>query len=208
MEIKTFLANIGRVTVIVAACALGMALIQPAAAQSNPPLPSIPESEAVTLHAKISALNPTTRAVTLVGANGSSLTVTAGPLVRLELLKVGDSVNAKFYRSVAFVVSPPQAGNGTPTATDSMTQLTAQPATVPGGVGVRLTKISGTVVGINLAAQTVDVVNPSGGGVYTMHVTDPARLAELASLEIGETITAVVSDALAVSIDPAPKSWF
>ena len=44
--------------------------------------------------------------VTLMGASGAKVTVTAGPLVRLELLKVGDTVNAKYYRSVAFVVKP------------------------------------------------------------------------------------------------------
>jgi hypothetical protein len=39
-------------------------------------------------------------------------------------------------------------------------------------------------------------------------VTDPARIAMLSQLKVGDTITAVVSQALAVSIDPAPKSWF
>jgi hypothetical protein len=207
---KALLATIRQVTVIVAAAsALWMAPVQPAAAQRNPVLTNvISESEAVTLQAKISAIDPATRAVTLVGANGSSVTVTAGPLVRLELLKVGDTVNAKYYRSVAFVVSPPQPSNSAPTANDSMTQLAAQPATAPGGVGVRRTKISAAVVGINVAAQTLDLVNPSGGGVYTAHVTDPARAAKLGMLKVGDRITAVISEAFAVSIEPAPTSLF
>ena len=46
------------------------------------------------------------------------------------------------------------------------------------------------------------------GGVYTLHVTDPARIPMLSSLKVGDTITAVVSQAVAVSIEPAPKSWF
>ena len=54
----------------------------------------------------------------------------------------------------------------------------------------------------------VEIVNPSGGGVYTVNVTDPARQALLGNLKVGDTITAVVSQALAVSITPAPKSWF
>jgi hypothetical protein len=210
MRIKALLTSIGQAAMIVAvASALGMAVVQPAAAQSHPVLTNvIPPSEAVTIQAKISAINPATRAVTLVGANGSSVTVTAGPLVRLELLKVGDTVNAKYYRSVAFVVSPPQASNSAPTANDSMTQLAAQPATAPGGVSVRRTKISASVVGINLAEHTLDVVNPSGGGVYTVHVTDPARVAKLGTLKVGDRITAVISEAFAVAIDPAPTSFF
>src|SRR4051794_1161493 len=55
----------------------------------------IPESEAVTLHAKIMAIDANSRAVTLKGPSGEQATVTAGPLVRLDMLKVGDTVNAK-----------------------------------------------------------------------------------------------------------------
>jgi len=67
---------------------------------------------------------------------------------------------------------------------------------------VRVTKIQATVVGIDLAAQNLDVVNPSGGGVYTIHVTDPERVAKLSTLKVGDTITAAISQALAVSVTP------
>jgi hypothetical protein len=198
---------------VLSALALGaafmLALPPPGAAQTNPVITNaIPESEALSIHAKISALNPQTRAVTLAGASGHQVSLTAGPNVRLEMLKVGDQVNAKYYRSVAFMVAPPQGGNSAPVSNDQTTQLTAQPVQAPGGVGVQLTQRSGTVVGIDLASNSVDMVNPSGGGVYTMHVTDPARAAMLGSLQVGDTVTAVVSQALAVSIVPAPKSWF
>ena len=193
---------------IVMACAFP-SLPHDAAAQANPTLTSvIPESAAVTVHAKITAIDPGARAVTLVGASGNAVTVTAGPLVRLDLLKVGDRVNAKYYRSVGFVVNPAAGGNGVPVSDDQIAQITAQPAQAPGGLGVRLTKVSGTVVGINLAAHSVDLVNPSGGGIYTIDVTDPARIAMLGTLKLGDTITAVISQAVAVSIEPAPKSWF
>ncbi len=102
----------------------------------------------------------------------------------------------------------PTGGNGVPVSNDKMVELLAQPVTAPGGVGVRLTKISGTVVGIDMSAHSLDVVNPSGGGVYTIDVTDPSRIPLLQSLKVGDTVTAVVSQALAVSITPAPKSWF
>jgi hypothetical protein len=191
------------------AITLPLGLSRPAAAQSNPTLTNIvPESESVTIHARITAIDPATRAVSLVGASGHQVTVTAGPAVRLEMLKVGDRVNAKYYRSVGFVVNPPSGGSGVPTSDDAMTQMIAQPVQAPGGIGVRLTKISGTVVDIDMAAHSLDVVNPSGGGVYTLDVTDPARIAMLGSLKVGDTITAVISEAVAVSIEPASRSWF
>jgi hypothetical protein len=198
-----------------AAMIVGIALLMPlaiphqAAGQSAPTLQNVvPESEAVTLQAKITAIDPSTRAVTLVGPSGNAVTVTAGPAVRLDLLMSGQTVNAKYYRSVGFVVNPPQGGNGVPVSDDQMAQITAQQGQVPGGAGIRVTKVSGTVVGIDLSSHSISVVNPSGGGVYTIDVTDPARIAMLPSLKVGDTVTAVVSEALAVSIDPAPKGWF
>jgi len=189
----------------VAASALPAALPSPAAAQgSNPTLTNvIPEAAAATIHAKIEKIDPQSRQVTLTGPSGHSVTLTAGDAVRLDMLKAGDTVNAKYYRSVAFMLSPNMDA-----PPNEVAQVTARPVQAPGGLGVRLTRISGLVVGIHLAANSIDVVNPTGGGVYTVHVTDPSRIAMLGTLKVGDTVTAVVSEAVAVSIEPAPRSWF
>jgi hypothetical protein len=206
---SSFSAATAAALIVCATPALSVALSEDAAAQANPMLTNvIPDSESATFHAKITAINPETRDVTLVGASGDKVTLTAGPAVRLEKLKVGDRVNVQYYRSVAFMVRPPAGGSGTPVSDDQITQLLARPAKAPGGIGVRLTKISGTVVGIDMAAHRVDLVNPTGGGIYTIDITDPSRVAMLGSLKVGDTITAVISQALAVSIEPAPKGWF
>jgi hypothetical protein len=191
-----------------AVCALPLAMPQSAAAQSSTVQNAIPQSEQVVLQAKIKKINTTTRAVTLEGVNGEKVTVTAGPLVRLNLLKDGDTVNAKYYRSVAFMLNGPAGGNGTPVTNDQMAAAVAQPAQAPGGVAVSVVKIQGTVVGVDLSSNSVSIVNPSGGQIYTVDVTDPARQAMLSSLNVGDTVTAVVSQTLAVEITPAPKHWW
>jgi Cu/Ag efflux protein CusF len=177
----------------------------PAAAQGNNPVSSnvIPEAAATTIHAKIQKIDPQTRKVTLAAPSGKSVAVTVGDAVRLDMLKVGDTVNAKYYRSVAFMVSPDM--NAPP---DAAAQVVAQNATAPGGVGVRLTRVSGLIVGIDLASNSVEMVDPTGGGVHTIHVTDPARAAMLGTLKVGDTVTAVISETVAVSIEPAPQGWF
>src|SRR5690348_12065427 len=92
---------------------LPAATTRSAMAQANPTYANVvPQSETATIHAKITAINPNTRDVTLQGRSGHSVTVTAGPAVRLDMLKVGDTVNAKYYRSVAFAVTPPKGGMG------------------------------------------------------------------------------------------------
>ena len=203
-----------RMAAVAAILACGASVIptawpHPAAAQGNPKLSNIvPPSAEMTIQAKITAINPSTREVTLQGRSGNSVTVTAGPVVRLEMLKVGDVVNAKYYRSVAFEIAGPQGGNGTPQSNTQMEEAVGQKAEAPGGIAVRETKVSGLVVAIDMAAHSVDLVNPSGGGIYTVEVTDPARIAMLSHIKVGDTITAVVSEALAVSIEPASKSLF
>jgi len=189
--------------ILCGAFVLPAALPHPAAAQTR--LTNVvPESEAVTIHAKITAIDATKRKVTLTGRSGTPVTVTAGPAVRLEMLKVGDTVNAQYYRSVAFVVS--QRGAEVPD--DEIKRVAAQPVDAPGGVGVQVTQVTGLVVGIDLAAHSIDVVNPKGGEVFTVDVTNPARQAALPMLNLGDTITTVVSEAIAVSIQPAAKSLF
>lgn len=174
------------------------------AAQSNPRLTNvIPESAAVSLMGTIKSIDPATREVVLEGRSGAKLHVIAGPAVRLDMLKTGDTVEVKYYRSVAFLVSGPGSNGGKPTEEDSVTAVLARPVHAPGGIGVRTTKISGVVVGLDLSAHSVDLTATSGGPVYTVEVTDPARIAALSQLKIGDTITAVISEMLAVEITPA-----
>ena len=176
-----------------------------AVARQHPTLRNvIPQSAEVTLRGRIAALNPETREVTLESATGAKIAVTAGPAVRLDMIAVGDMVNVQYFRSVGFEVVPASGKGGVPGAgANGMTEIMARPTEAPGGIGIRVTKVSGTVVGIDLASHTLDMINPSGGGVYSVVVTDPGRIAKLPRLRVGDTITAVISQALAVSIEPA-----
>ena len=192
-----------------AAAAAPALLPRPALAQANPTLENIvPEAAAVSFVAKIRSVDPATREIVMVGRSGTPVTVVAGPAVRLGMLKAGDIVSVKYYRSVAFLISAPESSGGAPPPPASMKAVLARPTEAPGGVGVRVTKVTGLVVGIDLAAHSVDLVAPGGGGVYTVEVTDPARAAHLSQLHVGDAVTAVVSEALAVTVTPAPKSWF
>jgi hypothetical protein len=158
----------------------------------------VPEATAETLHARIRGIDRATRRVTLAAASGRTVTVTAGPMVRLDTLNPGDTVNAKFLRSVAFAVS----ADANPPANVLQAAL-ARPARGPGGAALQVTRVSALIVGIDPLARTMDVVDPSGGGVLTVLVTDPMRAARLDDLKVGDTVTAVVTETLAVTIEPA-----
>lgn len=187
----------------------GVVLLAPcgAVAQRNPVLTNvIPESESAQVQATIAAINPTTREVALRGASGETVTMTAGPAVRLELLKVGDTVDAQYYRSVAWEVVGASGGNGTPAeSNDQVATLLSRPAHAPGGAAVQVIKISGTVVGIDLAAHRLQIVSPGGGEIHIVDVTNATRQQMMSRLKVGDTVTAVVSEALAITIQPAAK---
>ena len=126
----------------------------------------------------------------------------AGPDVRnFDKIKVGDTVVAKYYSSLLLVLSP--VGVTTP---DDMVAAAADRAAkgqVPAGaVGTR-TIVTGTVVGVDLGAHTISLVDPSGGLVHTFNVTDPQRQAQLKQVNVGDNLTAIATEAFAIALDPA-----
>jgi hypothetical protein len=197
MDATSTRRSLSAAALAITAAALPAFRSAPAAAQPNPTLPNIPQAMTQTIRAKITRIDTPARKITLEGADGRTVTVTAGPMVRLEMLKVGDTVTATYYRSVAFEFSK-QTTNAPPNAAVVAVDQKAQ---APGGVAVGLIRISGLVVGKDAASNSLDVVNPTGGGVYTVHVTDPSRIAMLQEVKVGDVITAVVSDTLAISVE-------
>ncbi len=171
--------------------------------QANSVISPVPAPEAVTIQATITAINPETRRIALTGTHGNVVRVTAGHAVDLSRLKVGDVVNVQYFRSVAFFASAP----GAAVPEDAIAQAVATNVTLPGGDVLRVRRVTGVVVGIDLPAHSIDVVNPKGGAVMMINVTDPARIALLPQLKLGDTVTAVVSQRLAVSVEPAPATY-
>lgn len=131
----------------------------PAAAQTRPVLSNVvPADAAVTIHAKIKAIDTAKRHITLEERTGKPVTVLAAPDVRLEMLKVGDTVNAQYYRSVAFVISLP----GSPVPEDAIKQAITRPVEAPGGVGLQVMRVSGLVVGIDRKGTALTSSAPRG----------------------------------------------
>ena len=147
------------------------------------------------------AIDLAKREVTLVGPQGNVLVVHASDAVRnLDKVKVGDTVVATYYASIALVLSAP--GTKIPD-----NQATAAAVRVPkgqlpaGAVGTRVV-VTGTVVGVDLDAHTISLVDPSGGLVQTFTVADPRRQAALRRVKVGDTLTAIGTEAFAVALDP------
>jgi hypothetical protein len=178
------------------------ALPTQAFAQAAGEMAGIGRSETVSVQATVKSVDLKTRTVILVGPQGNTLTLkVSDEVANLPKVKPGAKVNVRYYASTAYVLSPP----GAKLPDDSLTSagVRAAPGQTPGGaVGTKLV-VTGLVVGVDPAAHRIELVNPSGGAVRSIAVVTPEGQQNLKLVKVGDTITAVISEALAVALDPA-----
>jgi hypothetical protein len=162
------------------------------------------DTDTVSLRATVKAVDMKTRTVTLVGPQGEIKTLKVGDQVKnLAQVKPGDTVVARFYDAVAYVVTP--AGTKLPENAMAMAEAQAAPGELPaGGVGTKII-VTGLVVGVNPVAHTISLVNPppAGGEIRTLTVKNPQYQQMLPQIKVGDTITAVISEALVAAVEPA-----
>ena len=159
------------------------------------------ELHTVTERAQVKAINLATREVTLVGPQGNVFGVHAGDAVRnLDKVKVGDTVVATFYSSTMLVLSAP--GSKIPDNQVTAAAARAAKGEVPAAAVSTKAVVTGTVVGVDLNAHTISLVDPSGGLVHTFAVTEPRRQAALKRVKIGDSLTVIGTEAFAIALDP------
>jgi hypothetical protein len=185
---------------VVLAAALAFAAV-PGHAQNANALGGVGTSQTVTVRAKIRAINMKTRDVTLVGPEGGVFTVHAGDAVKnLAQVKKGDTVVVHYTRSAVVVLSQP--GQPIPPNTVTVAGGTAAPGQLPAAEAAGRLVITGTVVGVDLDAHTLQLVNPKGGRVVTLAVTDPQRQQQLSHVNVGDSLTVIYTAAVAVAVEP------
>jgi hypothetical protein len=197
---RTVIAAAGAVAVMACAAITPIVLPTHAAAQGNPTMTNvIPDGGSFAVQGKIQAINAGAGTVTVIPASNIPLPMTARSGVSLANLEVGDTVSTHYSRSVNFLVATPQVQ--VPAGTSTIGQV----ARTPGGIGPQAMEIVGTVTKLD-SADRFDVVNSTGGGVYTIQVTDPARLALVKTLKVGDTVAISVGALTLTAI--AKCGWF
>jgi Cu/Ag efflux protein CusF len=182
-------------TVLIPAVAL------PAMAQGAD-LSGIGETTTTNIRATVAAIDQATRKVTLTNAEGKTVTITAGPeFQNLAQVKPGDVVLARQITSVTYVLSP--HGSKTPPDQAALARVRAEPGEMPaGGVGSEAI-VTGVVVGVDQAAKTISLVDPSGGLIRTINVRNPRAQTNLQFIRPGDRITAIFRDII-VGLVQAP----
>jgi hypothetical protein len=171
-----------------------------AVAQQNPPNPTmsnvVPDSGTGTIQGKIQSIDPNSRQVTIVPSSGNPVPLVAGTSVHLEGFKQGDSVDARYSRTVLWVITPTSSQ-----VPSGATETVGQMAQRPGGIGPGATQISGRITKVDTSRHSFDVVDAAGGGVYTVVVTDPSRIAVFSNLKVGTGVTVSISPLMITSME-------
>jgi hypothetical protein len=175
-------------------------LAPPAFAQAA--LGGIGQSEVIAFRATVKAVDMATRDVTFTGPRGNSFTLKASDAVRnLAQVKPGDNVVAHIFASRTFVLSPPN----TPVPPNSLTLAgTAAPlGDLPAGAVAARLVLNATVVSVDMANHTLQVVDPQGGPVRTVNAVTQQGQQALGSVKPGDTITAFIEDVVLAQVEPA-----
>ena len=149
--------------------------------------------------ATITAIDKSTRDVTLKGPQGREMTVTAGPDVKnFDQLKVGDQVDMQYVEALTLQLR--KQGDKVVAKTEKTDAVGAKKGETPGGAVGRQVTVVANVVAVDPAKQVVTLKGPNQ--TVDLRVADPAQFKNIA---VGDQVEATFTQAFAVAVEPAKK---
>ncbi|QLQ26383.1 MAG: hypothetical protein HZT41_17435 [Dechloromonas sp.] len=177
-----------------------------ASAQQPPKTATVVEKEkgavavadAIELQGTVTALDKNTRAVTILGAGGKVITVTAGPQVKnFNKIKVGDLVTLTYVSALALELK--KGGGRLRERIESEQATAAKPGERPTGSVSRTVKVIADVTAVDAAAGTITLQGPQRS--VDLVVKDKELLRDV---RVGDQIFATYEELTVVSITPTP----
>lgn len=166
-------------------------------AESSPGKASIAEEVRVT--ATVQAIDVQQRVVTLKGPEGHVFIAAVGPEVRnLAQVKAGDLVVVRYVQALSLELK--KHGTELRSRVDSTDGARAAAGARPGGVAAQQVEVTADVIAVNTKTQVVKLRGPEH--VVDLKVRDPEQLK---LIKVGDQIHAVYTQAVALSVEPAPK---
>ena len=152
--------------------------------------------------AKVVAVDPAQRTVTLQSANGKTRSIEVGDQVRnFDQIKVGDTVHAKYTQALALELKKGPTSMAAPTEEQAITPAPA-PGAKPGGTVARRVTATAEVIAVDPAKQMVTLRGPKGNEV-DVEVQDPNQLK---NVKTGDHVKVTYVEALAIRVAEAPSA--
>jgi hypothetical protein len=146
--------------------------------------------------AKVIAVDPAQRTVTLQSTSGKTRTIEVGDQVRnFDQIKVGDTVHAKYTQALALELKKGASSMAAPTEEHAITPPAA-PGAKPAGTVARKVTATAEVVAVDPAKQMVTLRGPAGNEV-DVEVQDPSQLQ---NINKGDHVQVTYVEALAIAV--------
>jgi len=148
----------------------------------------------------VTAIDQSTRMVTLKAKDGKEVTFKAGEEVRnLAQVQVGDQVKFAYYQSLAVRVM--KKGEAAPATGEAAAMARAKTGEKPGGVIAKEKTFLATVEAIDKKAKTATLKLEDGKSV-TVTPRDPKRLDQA---KVGDRLEITFTEAVAVKVEKVEK---
>lgn len=157
-------------------------------------------SDAVSAKVTIVDINKKDRELTLRNEDGAEMVMIAGEEVRnFDQIKKGDIVEVEFVRAAATALEKLSDTNIVSETTDV---VRAPAGAKPGVAATHTNSIVATVLEIDTGKRLLTVQGPRGGVVT---LTVPVEMTLFDSLKKGDNISAVLTEAIAISVRSPEK---
>ena len=155
---------------------------------------------AVEISARVVAIDKATRTVTLKGSKGDAVDVVAGDEVKnFDQIKLGDTVVARYMQALSLELRKTKGGAGGVAVREGAAR--AQPGERPAVAGAREVTAIAEVVAVDPKKSTITLKGPRGN-VVELDVHNPDQFKVVKK---GDQVEVTYTEALAMSVEPAPK---
>ena len=145
--------------------------------------------------AKVTAVDPATRGMTLQGPDGNVVTIIIPPEdPHFDQIEVGDQVKVEYRESVALYIGQPGQAEVTAETVTATSPKGAQPKAVMAGT----VNVSAKVMAIDKTNRTLTLELTDGRHVTT-YVDE--SLPGFESIQVGDTVNARLTQAIALSLE-------
>jgi len=181
--------------ILLTAAVLSILALVPAARAQERGAVTVAQTEAVV---KVIKIDRKARTVTFQGPRGNTQTLNVPKEAQnFDQVKVGSLFRVKYVEAVAVALG---RGGQAAVTTDQQVRLAPKGGT-PGGVVVNTARISAKVEAIDYASREVAVRGPKGN-LRAFKVSEDVQ--GLAQVNIGDTISVIYAEALALEMVEAP----
>jgi hypothetical protein len=156
-------------------------------------------TEAVAMSAQVVGLDKTTRTVTLKGPKGNVVDIVAGDEVKnFDQIRLGDFVVARYVQALTLELVKTKGGEPMSVKEGA---ARAQPGERPAGAVARQVTVLADVTAVDPKKKTITLKGPRGN-VVTLDVQNPDHFKVVKK---GDQVQATYTEALALSVEAAPK---